>query len=340
MEEEYGLRCAAPSHFSIAFTCRRWPCFSCLLLTTWQDDDHQSKFIPPTPAQEAVATAKHTWDNFSVASVKDGLSTVAALAAKEASARLPTAVAEYAATARDYVSQAVRGSPHKVSVLQQSGGVGYGNTDWEPPVNSFTLVEEARARSPSPDWRSDKAVLRELEKDRRRGMNGADKLDHCEKAALEQQRHSTGAKHPSQNELRAKEQTGPVFERDKLYYDPLGVSSEWKRAHEFDERTRQRKQRLSEDWKNKEEKDNNTDRRRPELKIQGEVTKTKALTRRTAHGLAEREHQSDEESNGWTKQKMHGLGESKHTDEVLFGYDYTDNVYRSQRSFGRLFGKR
>lgn len=194
------------------------------LLTRNQDDDHQSKYVPPTSSQEIAAMAKHTWEDWSVASLKEGLGTVASIAAKEASARLPNVVTGYATTAGSYVSQAVRGSPRRASSPQQIGRFqqagGSGHTDWEPPVNSFTLAENTKGRVHDP-----------------------------EHVVANQQKR-----------LHTRPYSRSSFEEDQVDYDPLGHSNQWKRAHRLDEYTRERKARLRDDWEKKVEKESDPKR--------------------------------------------------------------------------------
>jgi len=235
----------------------------------------------------------------SIASLKEGLSTMAALAtkeggiaAKEAYTRAPGVMSRYAATAREYVNQAVHGSLGGEPKPQQSEGEEDECSDWEPTGNSFTLPGEtiACSRSQSPDWESDPAGLRAPEKARGEGTN---ELEYCERAGLEPERRG-------QHTYRMKTKPGTTVERGDSFYDPLGVSSEWRRAHELDERIKRRKERLNEDWLNRVEKDYNPDRRHPRLDVGKEGMESETLARRMAHGLKERKYQSAEEGDGWT----------------------------------------
>ena len=225
-----------------------------LSTNSWQDADHQSKYIPPSSTQEAIGTVKHTWNNLSVDSIKDGISTMTTLAAKEASARLPNRVFGYAATASNYISRAVRRNPVIASEPQQTGGACHGYTDWEPPVNSFTSAEESKALSPGLNWRRERAGVQKVDKGLMLGAQRISKQDRIEHATLKQKR-------PTEHAYCMREQRGPSFEKGKLYYDPLGMSSQWKRADPTEEWHRQRKKRLSEEWKSKEEKESWEDRR-------------------------------------------------------------------------------
>ena len=224
-----------------------------LSISSWQDDDHQSKYIPPSSSQEAIGTVKHTWNNLSVDSVKDSISTMTALAIKEASARLPNRVFGYAATASNYISQAVRRSPVIVSEPQHTGGACHGYTDWEPPANSFTLAEEFKALSPGLNWRRERAGVQKVDKGLMLGAQQNLKQNRNEHATFKQKR-------PVEHAYCMREQRGPTFEKEKLYYDPLGMSSQWKRADPMEKWHRQRKKRLSEEWKSKEEKESREDR--------------------------------------------------------------------------------
>lgn len=244
----------------------------------------------------------------SIASLKEGLSTLASLAtkeggvaAKEAYTRAPGVVSRYAATAREYVSQAVQGSPGGVSKSQQSWGDEDECPDWEPPGNSLTFPGETggRSRSQRPDWESDPAGLRAPEKTR---GQGASKLEYRERAGLEPERLG-------QHAYRAKTKIGTTVEREDSSYDPLGVSSEWRRAQELDERIKRRKKRVSEDWSNKVEKDYNPNRRQPGLDVGKEGMRSEALARRVADGFNERKHEGAEEGDGWIEQELRGLGD-------------------------------
>lgn len=271
-------------------------------LTKNQDKDHQSKYLPPTSSQEAFAAAKHTWNNMGAASLKEGLSTVAALAtkegslaAKEAYARAPEVMSKYAATAREYVNLAVHGSLGGVSQGPQSEGEEDGCSDWEPPWNKFTLPKKTGGCSPSqsPDWESDPVGLRAPEKARGRGIN---KLEYREKAGLEPE--SRG-----HNTYRMTKRIGTTVEREDSCYDPLGVSSEWRRTQEVDERIKRRKKRVSEDWVKKVEKEYNPNRRHPRLDVGNEGVESKALARRVVDEFRDRKYQSVEEGEGWTMSK-------------------------------------
>lgn len=239
----------------------------------------------------------------SIASLKESFSTIASLAtkegtiaAKEAYTRAPGVMSRYAATAREYVSQAVHGSPTRVSKPQQKRGDDDGCSNWEPPENSFTLPEKTRARSPSPspDWQSDPAGLRAPEKVRRQGTN---KLEYREKAGLEPERMG-------QHAYRTKAKIGTTVEREDSCYDPLGVSSEWRRAREFDEGTKRRKTRVSEDWSNKVEKDYDPNRRHPRLDVGKEGMESEALARRKAQGFEEPKYENAEEGDEGTEQDL------------------------------------
>jgi len=244
----------------------------------------------------------------SIASLREGLSTMAALAtkegsiaAKEAYTRAPGVLSRYAATAREYVSQAVRGSPGGAPKPQQSRGEEDGCSDWEPPGNEFTLPGETTACSSSQrvDWESDLAGLRAPEKARGQGTN---KLEYRERAGLEPERLG-------QHAYRTKTKIGTTVEREDSSYDLLGVSSEWRRAQELDEWIKRRKKRVSEDWSNKVEKDYNPNRRHPGLELGKEGMRSEALARRVADGFNERKHEGAEEGDGWIEQEFRGLGE-------------------------------
>ena len=224
-----------------------------LSISSWQDDDHQSKYIPPSSSQEAIGTVKHTWNNLSVDSVKDGISTMTTLAAKEASARLPDRVFRFAATASNYISQAVRRSPAIASEPQQTEGACHGYMGWEPPANSFALADESRALSPGLNWRRERADVQKVDEGLMLGAQRISKRDRSEQATFKQEG-------PTEHAYRMREQKGPGSEKEKLYYDSLGMSSQWKRADPMEEWHRQRKKRLSEEWKTKEEKKSGVDR--------------------------------------------------------------------------------
>lgn len=266
-------------------------------LTIHQDKDHQSKYLPPTASQEAFATAKHTWNDMSVASLKEGLSTVAALAtregslaAKEAYTRAPGVMSRYAATAREYVNLAVHGSRGGISKGLRSEAEEDGCSDWEPPRNEFTLPERTGGCSPSrsPHWESDPVGLRAPEKARGQGIK---RLEYREEAGLETE---CRGQHPYRTKLKI----GTTVEREDSCYDPLGVSSEWRRVQEIDERIKRRKKRVSEDWVKKVEKEYNPDRKHPRLNVGYEGVESKALARQVVNGFRERKKQSAEESGG------------------------------------------
>lgn len=55
--------------------------------------------------QELITEAKHTWQNLSPTAVKEGLTSVATIAAREATARMPDSALQYATKAKEYVNQ-------------------------------------------------------------------------------------------------------------------------------------------------------------------------------------------------------------------------------------------
>ena len=224
--------------------------------------------------------------------------------------RLPVVVSEYAASAKEYLGQAVRGGPERGSSSLQSGGMASGESDWMPPVNSFTLKgkgKERVAESSSLPRRDVDVSPRDLECERRRLRNGSDELDHHENPLRKQKRHSEHTYDPG-------EHAGPFISREYPEYhdyDPLGHSGQWKRAHELEQRTRERKKRVKDEWKNREEKECNPDRWLPQLRVGGEVMKQTPFTRRTEHGLTGGVDEEEKYGDGFRKQRLHTLGGGK-----------------------------
>ena len=96
----------------------------------------------------------------------------------------------------DYANRVLHGGPpHAASHTPQ---VESGQTFYYPPLNYFNYKRRNPAnRSPSPDWRSNRAAVRELRRDRQLGINNAEKIDVRELQVMQAEAQLAGSKNLS-----------------------------------------------------------------------------------------------------------------------------------------------
>ena len=229
-------------------------CNSRTRVDIYQDHDWQREWKAPEPttAQAAMATAKNTWNNMTVASVKSGLYTAASAAASGAASQASNAsnaAAKVAATGTAYVSQSIWGKPsasqYKYDCVETDA-----MTPWQPPLNSFRHQEKQDS--------------------------------DAKEAATERSFSNRGT-----YQHRVKERTEVKFDEAEVYYDPLGLSNAWHCPRAKGQQETARRERLWAEWRAKPEREPHRIHQRPQLRVGGRLVDTTSIATRTDHGLKE-----------------------------------------------------
>ena len=214
--------------------------FGIHLLTQLKDRDYQSKYAPPTATREAAEEARHTWENLSITSVREGFASVASITARESAARVLPLVSEYASAAKGYASMAARETSAKIppAIAEYAQTAHEYVSQASRAVLSLTRASQSQTQHiPSlehvqSDWERPFGFLRTPEK---RHQHGAVEKDENDKTHF-----------PQEHEVL-------TIDRDWIDYDPLGVSEEYQPSA-GEEHARMRRKRFQEHWNQKQER--------------------------------------------------------------------------------------
>lgn len=194
-----------------------------------QDGD-QTKYVPPTPFQSAVSTAKYSWKNLSLETIQDGLDAIGGAAANH----LTTAVT-------GLTQQVPAESSISAPRAQKSFKQDFKN--WEPETNFFTKEEQEDALNlhRTKDLKTDKKLRRKMNEKR---QNSAFQHGKPHYGQAPSHRDSLGVEN--------QEELGPIFEQEKQF-NPTGLSAQWQRQVRG-EGSNDRKQRIRTEWHDKEDR--------------------------------------------------------------------------------------
>ena len=211
-------------------------------------------------------TAKETWRNASISSIKTGLYTAGSYAAREAAkgavfaaSHASVAATKLAVAGSDYIGQKMSpdtAAPKSASDVDEQDAL----PPFRPPLNAFNYESEAQRSA------AKHVAVQELSDYRTRTPTAP----------------------------KPKKATGPKLEEAEVYYDPLGVSDEWHCPRAKSEQAKAVRERMWEEWRQKPERESRRPQQRPQMWVGDRKIEPKSQAVRTDHGLKEI-FQSEEE---------------------------------------------
>lgn len=292
--------------------------------TKWDEDwQGQYKEPDPTPVQAAVSTARNTWKNLTVSSIKGGLYSAASVAADKVAKEAKTAATKLAETGSGYVNQNILGKqPARKHYDYYTEEDAYPPYQYKPPINAFTYEpQDGRGRSLSPQPCSNRAAVREYRRDRARGINNAQKPDVRERLIMKEDAEEaerfreatrkaeaeTKAANSSKRQDQVREREVAKVDEAEVYYDPLGLDDEWHCPAAKCEQEKERRERMWAEWRAKPERESRRQHQRPELWIGGRPVETKSTARRTDHGVKEDYSDEEKDKATWRQAPVDGM---------------------------------